>query len=147
MGKGKDPADDILDEEAKGDGTSPEMPKPIVSSNKQGSIVPQGIKTTNLVLQNESSNKLSCTNKGGQDVAFKGSRRGSNAQEEKGWSLKDLNLKQMKLLNEKLDDFQEKPRNRSEPKLKYVPSPDFRPQALAEAEPPQRALLEQKLQE
>ena len=53
----------------------------------------------------------------------------------------------MKLLNEKLDDFQEKPRNRSEPKLKYVPSPDFRPQALAEAEPHQRALLEQKLQE
>lgn len=80
-------------------------------------------------------------------MAFKGSRRGSNAQEEKGWSLKDLNLKQMKLLNEKLDDFQEKPRNRSEPKLKYVPSPDFRPQALAEAEPHQRALLEQKLQE
>ena len=53
----------------------------------------------------------------------------------------------MKLLNEKLDDFQEKPRNRSEPKQKYVPSPDFSPKALAEAEPHQRALLLQKMQE
>ena len=91
---------------------------------------------------------MSCTNKGGQDVTFKGSRRGSNAHEiEKRWSLKDLSLKQMKLLNEKLDDFQEKPRNRSEPKQKYVPSPDFSPKALAEAEPHQRALLLQKMQE
>lgn len=53
----------------------------------------------------------------------------------------------MKLLNEKLDDFQEKPRNRSEPKLKYVPSPDLSPTALAEAEPHQRQMLLQKRQE
>ena len=53
MGKGKDPADDILDEETKVDGQSPEMPKPIVTGSKQGSIVPQKIKTTNLTLQNK----------------------------------------------------------------------------------------------
>ena len=95
MGKGKDPADDILDEETKVDGQSPDMPKPIVTGSKQGSIVPQKIKTTNLTLQNNSSNKASCTNKGGQDVAFRGSRRGSNAQEttDKKWTLKDLTLK------------------------------------------------------
>jgi hypothetical protein len=36
----------------------------------------------------------------------------------------------MKMLNEKLDEFQEKPRNMSEPKLKYVPTPDLRPEAI-----------------
>ena len=71
---------------------------------------------------------------------FKGSRRGSMAIE-KEWSLKDLTLKQMKMLNNKLDEFQEKPRNRSEPKLKYVPSPDFSPKALEEAEPHQKQYL------
>ena len=63
------------------------------------------------------------------------------APEEAKWSLKDLTLKQMRMLNDKLDDFQERPRNRSEPKKKYVPSPDFSPKALEEAEPLQRQYL------
>ena len=53
----------------------------------------------------------------------------------------------MRMLNEKLDDFQEKPRNRSEPKKKYVPSPDFSPKALEEAEPHQRQYLLKQMQE
>ena len=57
------------------------------------------------------------------------------------WSLRDLTLKQLKMLNDKLDNYQEKPRNRSEPKMKYVPSPDFSPKALEEAEPLQRQFL------
>lgn len=40
----------------------------------------------------------------------------------------------MRILNEKLDEFQEMPRNMSEPRMKYVPSPDLRPEALEEAD-------------
>jgi len=40
----------------------------------------------------------------------------------------------MSLLNAKLDEYQEIPRNLSEPIKRYVPSPDFRPEALAEAD-------------
>jgi len=34
-------------------------------------------------------------------------------------------------LNEKLDEFQEKPRNLSEPKLKLQPATDFTPETIA----------------
>ena len=40
----------------------------------------------------------------------------------------------MRILNEKLDEFQEMPRNMSEPRMKYAPSPDLRPEALEEAD-------------
>ena len=56
-------------------------------------------------------------------------------QGEKNWSLNDMTFQQLSTLNNKLDDFQEKPRNRSEPRMKYMPSPDFSPKALEEAEP------------
>jgi len=42
------------------------------------------------------------------------------------------------MLNEKLDDFQEKPYNHSEPRKKYVASPDFRPEAIEALEPLQK---------
>lgn len=47
----------------------------------------------------------------------------------------------MRILNEKLDEFQEMPRNMSEPRMKYVPSPDLRPEALEEADEMQRNVL------
>jgi alpha-beta hydrolase superfamily lysophospholipase len=47
----------------------------------------------------------------------------------------------MRILNEKLDEFQEMPRNLSEPKMRYVPSPDLRPEALEEADEAQRQLI------
>ena len=40
----------------------------------------------------------------------------------------------MAVLNERLDDVQEMPRNLSEPRRKYVASPDLRPEALDEAD-------------
>jgi hypothetical protein len=39
-------------------------------------------------------------------------------------------LTQLKLLNEKLDEYIEKPHNFSEPRRKYVQSPDLRPEAI-----------------
>ena len=36
----------------------------------------------------------------------------------------------MQKLNDKLDEFEPMPRNRSEPRMKYYPSPDFRPEAM-----------------
>jgi len=57
------------------------------------------------------------------------------------WSLDQMTPNQLKMLNKKLDDFQEKPRNRSEPRMKYVPSPDFRPQTIEEAEPHVQQLI------
>ena len=47
----------------------------------------------------------------------------------------------MRILNEKLDEFQEMPRHMSEPRMKYVPSPDLRPEALEEADEMQRNVL------
>jgi hypothetical protein len=41
----------------------------------------------------------------------------------------------MKKLNAKLDEFAEKPRNFSEPKLKYLPTPDLRPEAVQQMNP------------
>ena len=38
----------------------------------------------------------------------------------------------MRILNEKLDEYQELPRSLSEPRMKYAPSPDLRPEAIAE---------------
>lgn len=46
------------------------------------------------------------------------------------WGLEQLTLNQLKLLNDKLDEFQDKPRNMSEPKLRYVAPPDLRPEAV-----------------
>ena len=40
----------------------------------------------------------------------------------------------LQMLNEKLDEVQEIPRNLSEPRMKYFPSPDLRPEALEEVE-------------
>lgn len=47
----------------------------------------------------------------------------------------------MRILNEKLDEYWELPRSMSEPRLKYVPSPDLRPEALEEADDVQRQIL------
>ena len=47
----------------------------------------------------------------------------------------------MRKLNEKIDDYQPMPLNRSEPRKKYYPSPDFRPEAFAELDDKQRAIL------
>lgn len=55
--------------------------------------------------------------------------------ESEKWSLKDCNLRQLKMLNEKLDDYQEKPYAFSEPRKRYVPSPDLRPEAIESLEP------------
>ena len=52
----------------------------------------------------------------------------------------------MRILNEKLDEYQELPRNISEPKMKYVPSPDLRVEALEEADEAQRAVLLEQMQ-
>lgn len=43
------------------------------------------------------------------------------------WGLDQLTPSQMQKLNFKLDEYQDKPRNMSEPKLKYIPTPDLRP--------------------
>ena len=51
------------------------------------------------------------------------------------------------ILNEKLDDYQEMPRNMSEPRMKYVPSPDLRPEALEEADEGQRQILLQQMKQ
>ena len=51
----------------------------------------------------------------------------------------------MRILNDKLDEFQDKPRNMSEPRMKFVPSPDLRPEALEEADEVQRTILLQQM--
>lgn len=66
--------------------------------------------------------------------------------ESEKWSLKDCNLRQLKMLNDKLDDYQEKPYTFSEPRKRYVPSPDLRPEAIESLEPHQRDVLMQQLQ-
>lgn len=53
----------------------------------------------------------------------------------------------MKVLNEKLDEFCEKPRNLSEPRKRYVPSPDFTPEALEAADEAQRKVLAHQMQQ
>lgn len=57
-------------------------------------------------------------------------------------------MKPMQLLklNEKLDEFYERPRNMSEPRKRYVGSPDARPEALEKMEPPVRAHFLETLQ-
>lgn len=57
------------------------------------------------------------------------------------WSLTHCNLRQLKMLNEKLDEFQEKPASFSEPRRRYVPSPDLRPEAVEALEPHQKLQL------
>ena len=52
----------------------------------------------------------------------------------------------MCILNAKLDEYQECPRNLSEPNRRYVPSPDFRPEALEEADEEQQAILLAQMQ-
>ena len=47
------------------------------------------------------------------------------------------------MLNEKLDDYAEKPYNFSEPRKRYVPSPDLRPEAIEALEPRQKQVLMQ----
>jgi len=42
-------------------------------------------------------------------------------------------------LNEKLDNYQERPRNMSEPRKRYIGSPDARPEALEKMDVPVRA--------
>jgi hypothetical protein len=56
-------------------------------------------------------------------------------QESRKWNLTDCNLRQLKMLNDKLDEFQEKPNSFSEPRKRYVPSPDLRPEAVEALEP------------
>ena len=41
----------------------------------------------------------------------------------------------MQKLNNKLDEYQDKPRNFSEPKLRYVPTADLRPEAIESMNP------------
>jgi len=41
-----------------------------------------------------------------------------------------MSASKIKILNEKLDEVTEMPRNLSEPRMKYVPSPDFREEAI-----------------
>ena len=55
--------------------------------------------------------------------------------------MRDLNLTQIRILNEKLDETHEKPRNRSEPRKRFVASPDMRPEALEEADEEHRQAL------
>lgn len=50
---------------------------------------------------------------------------------------------QIKTLNAKLDQYQDKPRNFSEPKLKYMPTPDLRPEAIAKLQPQVQYQLQQ----
>jgi len=47
----------------------------------------------------------------------------------------------MSFLNEKLDEYQEKPRNITEPRKKYMASPDMRPEALEMMDPMQREIF------
>ena len=68
-------------------------------------------------------------------------------QEQQQWGLHRLNPHQMRILNDKLDEFQDKPRNMSEPRMKYVPSPDLRPEALEEADEVQRTILLQQMKQ
>lgn len=53
----------------------------------------------------------------------------------------------MKRLNQKLEEFAEKPRTLSEPKLRYIPTADLRPEAIEAMEPQARWLLQKQLQE
>lgn len=53
----------------------------------------------------------------------------------------------MQKLNRKLDEFQDKPRNFSEPKLRYVPTADLRPEAIEALNPQAQWQLKQELQE
>jgi hypothetical protein len=57
------------------------------------------------------------------------------------WSLDAMTPSQIKKLNAKLDQYQDKPRNFSEPKLKYMPTPDLRPEAIAKLQPQVRYQL------
>jgi hypothetical protein len=41
----------------------------------------------------------------------------------------------MQKLNNKLDEYQDKPRNFSEPKLRYVPTTDLRPEVIESMNP------------
>ena len=50
----------------------------------------------------------------------------------------------MQKLNDKLDEFEPMPRNRSEPRMKYYPSPDFRPEAMEKLDEEQRRIFLQK---
>ena len=50
---------------------------------------------------------------------------------------------EIKKLNEKLDEFQDKPRNLSEPKLKYIPAPDLRPETIEQLTPRTKLSLKQ----
>ena len=85
---------------------------------------------TTLARQNESGSKRNTRHNEDIDKA---------AAEE--WSLKNLSHQQMSLLNAKLDEYQECPRNLSEPIKRYVPSPDFRPESLEQADEEQQELL------
>lgn len=68
--------------------------------------------------------------------------------ENKGkWSLKDLNPTHMMLLNEKLSEYQDVPRHFSEPKKKYYPSPDLRPEVVEALDEDQRQALIMSLEQ
>lgn len=68
-------------------------------------------------------------------------QREAEAEEMADWSLRRLDSHQMAILNERLDDVQEMPRNLSEPRKRYVPSPDLRPEVLEEADDIQKQVL------
>lgn len=68
-------------------------------------------------------------------------QREAEAEEMADWSLRRLDSHQMAILNERLDDVQEMPRNLSEPRKRYVPSPDLRPEVLEEADDMQKQVL------
>ena len=52
----------------------------------------------------------------------------------------------MRILNQRLDEVQELPRNLSEPRLKYFPSPDLRPEVLQETDEVQRSILMRQIE-
>lgn len=52
--------------------------------------------------------------------------------------LDSMTPKQLFHLNERLDNYQERPRNMSEPRKRYIGSPDARPEALEKMDPPVR---------
>jgi hypothetical protein len=63
------------------------------------------------------------------------------------WGLDQLTPSQMQKLNCKLDEYQDKPRNMSEPKLKYIPTPDLRPEIFANLNPQVQFYIKNQIKE
>lgn len=98
------------------------MAKSPEEQTDDGLITPRPGASKNLTLkqQNESGSKKKAQEE----------ERGRDTKRSE-WGLEKLHPRQMKLLNERLDQFQDKPRNMSEPKMRYVPSADLRPEAVS----------------